>query len=63
MRSRSHVPRKDLTPPLPKARSVNPILEISVNALAQKNIANEIKKIEEKLTKLEQIYIITNPQF
>ena len=59
MKPRSYMPREDLIPPLPKTRPVDPVLEISVNASAQKNIANEIKKIEGKLTELEQIYNIT----
>jgi len=34
MRPRFHILKEDPTPPLPKTRSVDPVLEISVNALA-----------------------------
>ena len=61
MRPRFSVPREDLTPPhhtLP-IRSVDPIMEISINASAQKKVANEITIAEKKLTEFEQIYNIT----
>ena len=66
MRPRLHVTREDPTSPPPpntRTRLVDPVLDIPVNASAQKNIANDIKKLEEKLTKLRQVYnITTDPQ-
>ena len=45
--------------PLPIISPVEPILEISKNATAQRKIVEEIKITEEKLAELKQIYNIT----
>ncbi|CAB4406867.1 unnamed protein product [Rhizophagus irregularis] len=61
MRPRFSVPREDLIPlPTPTTiHSVDPIIEISVNASAQRKAANEITIAEKKLTEFEQINNIT----
>lgn len=61
MRPRFSVPREDSIPlPTPTTiRSVDPIIEISVNASAQRKAANEITIAEKKLTEFEQINNIT----
>ncbi|CAB4486770.1 unnamed protein product [Rhizophagus irregularis] len=60
-------PRKDSHPPLPTLpaiRSADPILEISVNASAQRKAVNEIKIAKKKISEFEQIYnISTDYQF
>ncbi|EXX50498.1 hypothetical protein RirG_270230 [Rhizophagus irregularis DAOM 197198w] len=60
-------PREDSHPPLPTLpaiRSADPILEISVNASAQRKVVNEIKIAEKKISEFEQIYnISTDYQF
>uniref|UniRef100_U9UP03 Uncharacterized protein n=1 Tax=Rhizophagus irregularis (strain DAOM 181602 / DAOM 197198 / MUCL 43194) TaxID=747089 RepID=U9UP03_RHIID len=60
-------PREDSHPPLPTLpaiRSADPILEISVNASAQRKAVNEIKIAEKKISEFEQIYnISTDYQF
>ncbi|CAB4437126.1 unnamed protein product [Rhizophagus irregularis] len=67
IRPRSSAPREDSTPPLPTfpaIHSADPILEISVNASAQRKAADEIKIAEKKVTEFEQIYnITTDSQF
>ncbi|PKY33335.1 hypothetical protein RhiirB3_452149, partial [Rhizophagus irregularis] len=60
-------PREDSHPPLPTLpaiRSADPILEISVNASAQRKAVNEIKIAKKKISEFEQIYnISTDYQF
>ncbi len=53
------IPTIDPTPPLPIIDLVEPILEIPINASAQRRIADEIKLANKKLAELEQIYNIT----
>src|SRR6266542_970050 len=50
------IPTIDPTPPLPIIDLVEPILEIPINASAQRKIADEIKLANKKLAELEQIY-------
>ena len=52
-------PTVEPTHPLPTVDLVDPILEISKNASAQKRMADEIKISENKVAELNQIYSIT----
>ena len=53
------IPTIDPTPPLPIIDLVEPTPEISINASAQRRVADEIKLANKKLTELEQMYNIT----